>query len=280
MQTNGPRTLSRSFRLLVLGALLAIPVLAQPTINPGSVLLSTPAGAGTQVDFAGNPIPADFFCPGSAPFTGTVPLQGVPLATNPPGIAGGTDTLVEHQGPAVFINGTTNIQAILVAMHLASVNNLQIVCGDGTVTNWRVDVCACGPQAATNISVQIDPACKTCGTANGVLPINVCLTFTEVNTGQRAGPIQQSILLDLSNVNWCYSPGRGETVVAQPFTVDTDCDRQPDRDVLPSTNFHTGYKCATQGFDCWTIFASLTHCHPTRPPSNKLHCINPVCGER
>jgi hypothetical protein len=267
--------------LLALGALLAFPILAQPTINAGSVLLSTPASAGSKVDFSSNPIPADFFCPGSAPFTGSVPLQGVPLATNPPGIAGGTDTLVEHLTAAVFSGGTATFSAVLRAMHLASVNDLSIVCGDGTTTLWRMDVCACGPQAATKVAVRIDPACNTCGTASGILSVNVCLMFTRVDTGQTAGPIQQSITLDLSNVSWCYRPGGGETVAAQPFTVDTDCDGQPDRDVLPSTNFHTGYKCANQGQNCWVIFASLTHCHPnyTNPGAHD-HCINPVCGER
>ena len=87
MQIFGSSTLRRASFLLALGMLLAIPSLAQPTINRGVDLFVTPADGTTAVDFSTNPIPADFFCPGSAPFTGTVGLQGVPLATVPPGIA-------------------------------------------------------------------------------------------------------------------------------------------------------------------------------------------------
>jgi hypothetical protein len=282
MQTNGPRTLSRISCLLAIGALLALPVLAQPPLNPGSVLLSTPAGAGTAVDFSSNPIPAGFFCAGSAPFAGVVPLQGVPLATNPAGIAGGADTIVEHTSAGIFSGGIATFTAILRAMHLRSSNTLQIVCGDGTTTFWRVDVCACGPQASTTITAQIDLACNTCGTANGTLPVRVCVTFTNVNTGQRLGPISQNVVLNLANTPWCFRPGLGETVATASFEVDSNCDNQPDLKVGASANFHTGYTCGTQGQDCQALFGFLTHCHPnyTDPTSDHEHCVNPVCNPR
>jgi hypothetical protein len=283
------RTKTLSCHLLALGVLLAVPAVAQPaaqTLNPGTVLLSTPAGAGTAVDFAGTPLPADFFCPGSAPFGGVVALQGVPLATNPPGIAGGADTVVEHLTTGTFnTSGVATFAAVLRAMHLRSSTDLQIVCSDGTTTSWRVDVCACGPQTATKVVAKLDPACNTCGVAGGTLAVSVCVTFTEVNTGRVAGPVRQNLTLSLTNSNtgptpWCFKPGQGEPVANQPFQVDTNCDNQPDLTVRPSANFHTGYKCANQGGDCLALFGFLTHCHDMIPPGDHLHCVNPVCDKR
>jgi hypothetical protein len=287
MSMRRTRTLSRHLSLLALGALLAIPALAQPTLNPGTVLLSTPAGAGTAVDFAGTPLPADFFCPGSAPFGGVVPLQGVPLATNPPGIAGGADTIVEHLTTGTFSGGVASFAAVLRAMHLRSSGNLSIVCGDGTTTSWRVDVCACGPQTATKIVAKLDPACNNCGTAGGTLAVSVCVTFTDVNSGRVLGPVRQNLTMNLVNSTtgptpWCFKAGQNEPVANVPFQVDTNCDNQPDLTVRPSANFHTGYKCATQGADCLALFGSLTHCHEnfSDPTSDHLHCVNPVCDKR
>jgi len=281
---RGSRSRTRIVGLIALGALLAIPALAQPVLNPGTVLLSTPAGAGTTVDFAGTPLPADFFCPGSAPFAGSVALQGVPLVTNPPGIAGGADTIVEHLTTGTFSGGVASFAAVLRAMHLRSSGTLAVTCGDGTTTFWRIDVCACGPQTATKVTAQLDPACNSCGTAGGTLSVNVCVTFTDVNSGRVLGPVRQTLTLNLTSSTggtpWCFRPGLGEPVANQPFQVDTNCDNQPDLTVRPSANFHTGYKCATQGQDCLTLFASLTHCHPTKPPSDKQHCVNPVCDRQ
>ena len=289
MQMRTTRTLPCILSLLALATLLAAPAGAQaavPPLNPGTVLLSTPAGAGTAVDFASNPIPADFFCPGSAPFNGAVALQGVPLATNPAGITGGADTIVEHLTTGTFnTSGVASFSAVLRAMRLRSSGTLAVTCGDGSTTSWRVDVCACGTQTATKVVAKLDPACNNCGTATGTLAVNVCVTFTDVNSGRVAGPIRQTLTLNLTNSGtggtpWCFRPGLGEPVVSQPFQVDTNCDNQPDLTVRPSANFHTGYKCATQGQDCLALFGSLTHCHDTIPPSDKLHCVNPVCDKR
>jgi hypothetical protein len=281
MQTSSTRTLLRISGLLALGTLLALPVLAQPTIVHGVDLFETPASAGTQVDFASNPIPAGFFCTNSAPFTGSVPLKGVPLATAPPGVAGNADTVVERLTDAVFAGGTASFQAVIRALRLTSVNNIQIDCPGEGPTFWRVDACLCGLQPTSQITVRIDPACGTCGTANGLLQIQACLTFTRVDNGQTAGPIPQNITLSLSNMSWCYRAGPGETVVTDSFGVDTNCDSQPDLKLPPTSNFHPGWTCTNQGVDCWTQYAALTHCHDnyTNPGAHD-HCINPVCGER
>jgi hypothetical protein len=277
-----PRTAFRAAGLLALCALIALPALAQPpTIRRGVDLFTTPAGSGTVVDFASNPVPAGFFCSGSAPFTGVVPLQGVPLPTSPAGIAGTTDTIVERLTDAVFsTTGTATFSVVLRAMRLTGSNTITVDCPEGPTT-WRVDVCACRLQPTNTITVTIDPACGTCGKATGQLRIQACITFTRTDTGQVAGPLQQNIVLDFNKMDWCYKAGAREQIVSQPFGVDSNCDGQPDLTLPATSNFHPGWKCANQGLDCWTQFAALTHCHPnfTNPGAHD-HCINPVCGER
>ena len=72
--------------VVVLGTLLAMPALAVSTtittITSGVDIFST--STGTVADFAISPLPAGFFCAGSPPFSGTVPLTGVPLTTTVP----------------------------------------------------------------------------------------------------------------------------------------------------------------------------------------------------
>ncbi len=268
--------------LLVL-FVLAAPAAAQPPILPGVDLFSTGTGQNpTFVDFSSNPIPADFFCPGSAPFTGAFALKGVPLSTTPAGITGGADTIVERLTQGNFVNGIANISVIVRALQLTSVFNLQITCGDGTVTDWRVDSCLCGTQPKTDIKAAVDQSCG-CGHFSGLLSLNVCLRFTEIHTGETRGPIKQSITLSINNMPWCPKAGTGETTVNQRFKVDSRCDGQADFELPGTTNFHPGWTCASQAQaaaagNCWSIFANLTHCHSSFGQAPHDHCINPICG--
>ncbi len=268
---------------IVLGILLALPALAAgatpPTIVHGSDLFST--STGTRADFTSSPIPADFFCTGSSAFSGSIPLIGVPLTTSPAGVAGSADTIVERLADGVFSSsGTATIPVILRALRMRSSSNLTVFCPGVGNTDWQVDVCGCGPQTQTTVTATIG-SCGTCGVFNGTLQVNACLRFTRVDNGQVAGPIPQTITLGVNNTPWCYQAGVHETVVPNPFVVDTNCDGQPDLTVPGTTNFHPGWSCSTVGQDCLTIFASLTQCHTNYSnPSDHPHCVNPVCGPR
>ena len=265
---------------MILGVLLAAPAMAAaPTITSGVDIFST--SAGTKADFASNPLPADFFCTGSAPFSGTIPLTGVPVTTAPAGIAGSADTIVERLANGVFsASGTATIPVILRALKMQSASNLSVSCPGVGTTNWRVDVCLCGTQTQTSITAQIG-SCGTCGTFNGTLAVNACLRFTRLDTGATIGPVTQSLRLGINSMPWCYQPGTRETVISGSFSVDTDCDSKTDR-ILPGTsNFHPGWSCANVGQDCLTLFASLTRCHTNfSNPGSHPHCVNPVCGQR
>ncbi len=267
--------------LMVLGVLLPVPVLAgPPTIRAGIDIFST--SAGTKADFAATPLPAGFFCSGSSAFTGSIPLTGVPLTTVPAGIAGSTDTIVQRLADGVFgSTGTATIPVILRALKMRSASPLSVFCPGVGSTDWQVDVCLCGTQTATSITARIDSTCGVCGTFDGVLPVNACLRFTRMDNGDVLGPVSQSLVLGMSSTPWCYQAGANETVIADSFAVDTDCDGTADLTLPGTSNFHPGWSCRTAGQDCWTLFSSLTTCHPDYAhPTGHLHCVNPVCGKQ
>ncbi|HEV2844712.1 MAG TPA: hypothetical protein VG477_07690, partial [Thermoanaerobaculia bacterium] len=71
---------------LVCSLLLGLsPLAADPVIERGIDIFTTPADGTTYYDFANSPIPAGFFCKSSKVFTGRVAFKGLPLATGAPG---------------------------------------------------------------------------------------------------------------------------------------------------------------------------------------------------
>ena len=232
---------------------------------------STEAGKTTSVDFAANPLPPDFFCPGSPAFNGKVALKGKQLV---PGKD--FDTVVERLNEGSFSGGSTTIPVKVRALGLTSDAPISINCASGP-TNWQMDVCLCGNQPTTDIVVKVEPECG-CGTFDGTLELKTCLKFTNVASGQGAGPIPQDVKLKIKKMPWCPKPMTG-SLETGPFSV-TDCNGQTES--LPGTsNFFPGLTCAEQkpGVDCWTKFKDLTHCHEGPSPDHQ-HCVNPVCGKR
>lgn len=286
---NCTRMIPRALCLLVAFVVLAFPALGQPTIQKGVDVFQTSPAGGTKVDFSFDPIPAGFFCPGSPAFTGTVNLQGVPLATSPAGVAGSADTVVERLADGVFnAVGSATVPVVVRALRLVGTNTIQVFCpnatGGGVFTQWRVDACLCGCgsglQPITYLKLKIDSSCG-CGVADGTLQLNICLTFTRQDTGQRVGPLSRTITLGVNGMPWCANASPGDLVITSPFGVDTNCDNRPDLQLPGTTNFHPGRTCATQGLDCWTQHASLTTCHENFDnPDAHDHCVNPVCGKR
>src|SRR6059058_4596981 len=106
-------------RSALLGAVISMsiagsPAFAADAIHNGVDLWMTVAGF-AQTSFANEPIPADFFCAGSQPFTGKVVFQGAPLAAAPAGSLGGIDTAVRRLEDAAFNaqgEATTRIQLL------------------------------------------------------------------------------------------------------------------------------------------------------------------------
>jgi hypothetical protein len=245
-------------------------------ITPGvdAFQTSTDPTHATGVDFGANPIPADFFCPGSPAFNGTVALRGAVLETIPAGVTGNADTLVERVQTGAFTGEETRIQVKVRSLRLTSVAPITIPCPPPLSPDWRLDVCECGVQPTTEIVAKVDQDCG-CGHFDGELKFNTCLRFTNLGTNTVLGPITQEVGLRISNMPWCPRPMPGALQIAGEFTV-RDCDGAEAR-LRGTSNFFPGVSCAEETKDCWTEFANLTQCHEGPSPTHQ-HCVNPVCG--
>ena len=103
---------------------------ADRAIQNGIDVWSTKGDGSTFVDFAQTPIPAGFFCAGSAPFTARVAFQGVPIVTDTPKALGATDTIVQRLDDATFNKrGVAVTRTQVRALSLKSVTPFETGCG-------------------------------------------------------------------------------------------------------------------------------------------------------
>src|SRR4029077_4858333 len=93
----------RSLGIVLLVASFATSAFAADrAIQNGIDAWATKGDGSTFYDFSQHPIPAGFFCPGSAPFAARVAFQGGPVVTGTPKALGNTDTIVQRLDDAVF----------------------------------------------------------------------------------------------------------------------------------------------------------------------------------
>ena len=100
----------------------------------GNDEFETTANGESQHDFAGSPIPADFFGAGSLPFTGTVTLEGVPL--NP--AVNDIDTIIQRHNTVSAPGGSTPLT--MTALSLKSTSPITVTYGNGSTQTWDVKV--------------------------------------------------------------------------------------------------------------------------------------------
>ena len=100
----------------------------------GNDEFETTANGESQHDFAGSPIPADFFGAGSQPFTGTVTLEGVPL--NP--AVSDTDTIIQRHQTVTGPGGQT--QLTMTALSLKGTAPITVTFANGSTQSWDVKV--------------------------------------------------------------------------------------------------------------------------------------------
>lgn len=123
----------------------------------------------TKLDFSLEPIPADFFGPGSEPFNGVIPLVGGNLF--------GSDTIIERRGALPPLGGPPETVPIeLVQLHLQSATPITIKISDVN-TFWDVSV---GQPAPSPGQMTVTKTHPNGGTFESVLPVTPLLTFTEV----------------------------------------------------------------------------------------------------
>jgi hypothetical protein len=243
---------------LALTALLAAPAAAAGTVvYAGSDLWRTPGDGSTHTDFRLDPIPAGFFCGGSAPFAGSIVFQGAPLATSPQGALGATDTIVQRLDDAFFDRNsvaTTRIQ--VAALSFVSKEPVATSCGPFNVT-----VVLEGRQPETKMTIVRDGA--NGGHFLAPISVNIRMTFTPVGGGkERLELVRRLDFAPNPNATWSDREVAGGLVREGFVLVDTDGDSTPDTFLPGTSNFAAGWS-STEGGEA------------TQPVIR--HCDSPAC---
>jgi hypothetical protein len=172
---------SRGIVVCALLLLAAVPVLAVKPIEriPAGVdYWQTLSGGATAYNFANNPIPAGFFCGKSAPLRGIVYFEGVPLHSQPEGILGTTDTIIERLDDAPFDgNGNARTRIRGRALSLQGTQPIKTACGLFKVTANLTD-----DQPESTMVFHRENAFG--GTFKAQLRLRVSINFTNVATGK------------------------------------------------------------------------------------------------
>jgi hypothetical protein len=245
--------------------LLAAPALAGGTvIYSGVDLWQTPANGSTVVQFASNPIPAGFFCSGSAPFTGRVELKGVPLVTSPAGAFGNADTIMQRLDDAVFdADGVAQTRIQFKALSLASVRPIKTACGP-----FHVAVSLTGGEQPISSDMTIVREAEGGGYFATSFDADFKITFTRAKELGRldfkARGLERFEFLWSATMTgthtWAYKPGTGEKQRPGYVTVDTDGDFSPDTYLPGPSNFAVGWTAGgTKAEEANYIYAISSH---------------------
>ena len=234
---------------LALASLLLIPALAssrdenpnklvdpQDVIYSGTDIWVTPADGMTFSDFSQQPIPAGFFCEGSAPFTAKVAFKGGGLNSVPAGILGEADTVIYRMDNAVFNgDGVAITDVKFLALSLLSIEPLQTECGQ-----FHARIRLQGEQSVT--SMRIERRGQDSGIYSAVLSVNAKVSFTPV-VGQTAEPLElsQSVRFAPNHSVWARQPGANSPALQNYARIDVDGDGHAETTIPGPSNFKPGY---------------------------------------
>lgn len=177
-------------------------------VSPGYDLLKTDGTSAIEFGLGIPPIPADFFAPGSEPFTGIVFFHGVPIPEHPscPGNLGSSDVLIRRFGPAQLPSpgATDTVPIELVALSLVSVEPIQVTSPDKALSFFDVffEVSAATPSSG---SMTITREHADGGTFTSELYVRPKLTFREVGNPTNEFVLEDSaytLHLRASTVPW------------------------------------------------------------------------------
>jgi hypothetical protein len=224
---------------LVLAALAAVPAAAlDQTIYNGIDLWVTRGDGSTFRDFAEEPIPAGFFCAGSAPFTGKIVFRGLPVATGNPGELGTTDTIVQRLDDATFNRkGVAYTRIQVRALSFEAVAPIKTSCGF-----FRVTVALDGVQPVTRMRIIRDDGLG--GRFLSPIWVDVKLMFTPVGRVRTGETLELTRALRFApNPKAAWSvPGLATKQVRGFVMVDTDGDSVPETFLPGTSNFVAGLR--------------------------------------
>jgi len=208
----------------------------------------SPPSTGTSLDFGSRAIPADFFGPGSDPFTGVIELISDPVNT---GLFGHTDTRIERNsdpfdrsdppGPA-----TVQVDIQIVELSLQSVAPIVVTFNGGQNPEaWNVHTDLQGTQPTGQMTVTKTHA--NGGVFDATLPIFPLLRFTKDSnpTEQKVLFAPQSFVFNFQDAPWVHDvdpnlgvfvPGGANFVPGVEETVPGDLNSQQR---VPSTALST-----------------------------------------
>jgi hypothetical protein len=201
----------------------------------------------TFFSFKKDPLPADFFCSGSEPFTDSIFLKGSPVATFPAGALGEADTILQRLDDAVFDeNGVAATRLQMQALHFVGMELLDTVCG-----KYQVDVVLDGEQPITEMRIYRektlayrDGSQVASGTFAAEVGIRAKMVFTPVGHKAEVLEVPRSVTFPPKRTFiWSSRPERGSVTARYNgfVVVDTNADGTPDT-YMPGTsrNFVAG----------------------------------------
>ena len=147
-------------------------------------------------------LPADFFNPGSDPFTGNVMLGG--------GSGGGVDTIIQRKESAspLLVPGSDTIPIEILQLNLVSIEPITVTYGGGSPEKWNV-MMTIDPFNQSLGSMTIDHTSSEGGTFYSNLTILPTINFNPVVT---VTPTRSKFFTDsLSSYpcTWTHSPPTG-----------------------------------------------------------------------
>jgi hypothetical protein len=238
---------------------IALPAVAADRVIRGGIdLWATQADGRTHYDFAGDSIPAGFFCANSEPFSGIVFLKGAPIATAVPGALGNADTIVERLDNAAFKNGVATTRVQLRALSLVSMYPIKTSCGQ-----FNVKATLDGDQPITHMKIVRET--PDGGSYIAPLALNVKMEFTPINNRfARTRVLRKNIQFRAKpNATWTSRPPAGLVTHEGFVKVDTDGDGAPDSFLEGTSNFSAAGNPASKalGAGCHCADAGCTEQH-------------------
>lgn len=236
------------------------------TVYSGVDSWNTRGDGSSFTDFAGQPIPAGFFCRSSKAFTGRIVWRGAPIATDDPRIT--VDTLVQRLDDVTFNaqgRGVTRIQ--VKALSLESVAPIQTECGA-----YDVRVNLAGRQPLTRMQIFLDGS--EGGRYLAPLALNTKLTFTPAD--RKAGrtlELFRAVRLGADpRAQWAFDHEKAASTT-RPLRVDTDGDGFPETELPRSSNFAAGRSASPADKVYYCSMGQVCH-----DGSGHVHCVDADCG--